>query len=345
MEPLDAGLGQGTEACQAGTMTNSPRVGLTVPFDGPLHQQKEAVQHVESLGYTDLWSAEAMGHDAFTPLVLASQWAPSMRLGTAIIPAYTRGPALMASTVASMVDTAPGRFVLGVGSSSNVIVENWNGIPFEDPYKRVRDTVAFLRVALTGEKVTNDYDTFSIKGFRLGVRLEEQPPIMIAALREGMLRLAGRMGDGAIINWLSADDVTKVTAIVNEAAGGEPREMVARLFVAPTEDRDAVLELGRRAIAAYLNVPVYKAFHQWMGRSNAMAAHWERWDAGDRKGALAEIPESVVDELIINGSVDQCRAHLDRFLANGVTTASLSIMPFPGVDFDAAIEGLAPARG
>ncbi len=318
------------------------RVGLTVPFDGPLHQQKAAVQHVEKLGYTDLWTAEAMGHDAFTPLILASQWAPSMRLGTAIIPAYTRGPALMASTVASMVDAAPGRFVLGVGSSSNVIVENWNGIPFVEPYKRVRDTVAFLRVALTGEKITNDYDTFSIKGFRLGVRLEEQPKIMIAALREGMLRLAGREGDGAIINWLSAEDVVKVTEIVNDAAGGEPREMVARLFVAPTEDREAVLEQGRRAIAAYLNVPVYKAFHQWMGRSNAMEAHWERWAEGDRKGALAEIPESVVDELIISGSIDQCRTHLDRYLDNGVTTASLSIMPYPGVDFDAAIEGLAP---
>jgi len=318
------------------------RVGLTVPFDGPLHQQKEAVQHVERLGYTDLWSAEAMAHDAFTPLILASQWAPSMRLGTAIIPAYTRGPALMASTVASMVDAAPGRFVLGVGSSSNVIVENWNGIPFVEPYKQVRDIVAFLRAALTGEKITEDYDAFSVKGFRLGVRLSEQPKIMIAALREGMLRLAGREGDGAIINWLSAEDVVKVTQIVNDAADGAPREMVARLFVAPTENREAVLEGARRAIAAYLNVPVYKAFHEWMGRTEAMEAHWARWAEGDRAGALTEIPESVVDDLIINGSVEECRAHVDRYFENGVTTASLSIMPFPGVDYDAAIEGLAP---
>jgi len=290
-------------------------------------------------------SAEAMGHDAFTPLALASQWAPSMRLGTAIVPAYTRGPALLASTVASMADAAPGRFVLGVGTSSNVIVENWNGIPFEDPYKRVRDTVGFLRSALSGEKVTEDYDTFGIKGFRLGVRLEEQPPIMVAALREGMLRLAGRIGDGAIINWLSADDVTRVTQIVHDAADGEPREMVARLFVAPTEDRESVLANGRRAIAAYLNVPVYRAFHEWMGRTDAMAAHWARWEEGDRKGALEEIPESVVDELIISGSIDECRAHIDRFFDNGVTTAALSIFPFPGVDLNEAIEGLAPVAG
>ena len=318
------------------------RIGMTVPLDGPLHQQKDAIQRLETLGYTDLWSAEAMGHDAFTPLILASQWAPSMRLGTAIIPAYTRGPALLASTAASMADTAPGRCVIGIGSSSNVIVENWNGIPFDEPYKRVRDSVQFLREALTGEKITNDYDTFSVKGFRLGVRVEHQPPIMIAALREGMLRLAGRIGDGAIINWLSAEDVSRVSAIVHEAADGADREIVARLFVAPTEDRESVLEHGRRAIAAYLNVPVYKAFHEWMGRTDAMEVSWAKWAEGDRKGALAEIPESVVDELIISGSPDQCRAHLDRFFDNGVTTASLSLMPFPGVDMPSAIEALAP---
>jgi alkanesulfonate monooxygenase SsuD/methylene tetrahydromethanopterin reductase-like flavin-dependent oxidoreductase (luciferase family) len=118
--------------------------------------------------------------------------------------------------------------------------------------------------------------------------------------------------------------------------------MVARLFVAPTEDRAAVLEQGRRAIAAYLNVPVYKAFHQWMGRTEAMESSWARWAEGDRKGALEDIPESVVDELIISGSVDQCREHLDRYFDNGVTTAALSIMPFPGVNVHEAIEGLAP---
>ena len=73
-----------------------------------------------------------------------------------------------------------------------------------------------------------------------------------------------------------------------------------------------------------------------------MESSWAKWAEGDRKGSLAEIPESVVDELIISGSIDECRTHLDRFFDNGVTTASLSIMPFPGVDVPSAIEGLAP---
>src|SRR5277367_3427434 len=97
--------------------------------------------------------------DGFTPLALASIWAPSLRLGTAIIPVYTRGPATLAMSAATMAAAAPGRFVLGIGSSSNVIVERWNCVPFEQPYQRVRDTVRFLHAAMGGEKVTEEYET------------------------------------------------------------------------------------------------------------------------------------------------------------------------------------------
>jgi probable F420-dependent oxidoreductase len=191
------------------------RYGVTIPFDGiPLGEQRAAIEELAALGYTDLWTAEAGAYDGFTPLALASQWAPALRLGCAIFPAYTRGPALMAMSVASLCQAAPGRVVVGIGSSSNVIVEQWNGIPFEKPYQRVRDLARFLRAALSGEKVTHDYETFSVKNFRLGVRVEQQPKILIAALRQGMLELAGRAGDGAILNWLSADDVAKVVPFV-----------------------------------------------------------------------------------------------------------------------------------
>jgi probable F420-dependent oxidoreductase len=314
---------------------------MTIPFDGvPLHAHRDWITELEDLGYTDVWSAEAMGADAFTPLTLSSVWAPSLRLGSAIVPAYTRGPACLAQSVASLADAAPGRVALGIGTSSNVIVERWNGIPFEEPYKRVRDTVRFLRTALTGEKVTHDYDTFSVKGFKLGLVPEQQPLIMIAALREGMLRLAGREGDGAIINWLSADDVRTVAPIVHEAAGGEPREVVARIFVAVTEDRDTVLAMGRYAIAAYLTVPVYAAFHRWMGRGEILQPMWDAWEAGDRKAALAAIPDSLVDELIVHGSPEACREHIQRYLDNGVTCPALALLPF-GSDPRQAIRDVA----
>src|SRR5687767_3438974 len=237
------------------------RFGMTIPFDGvPLHEQRDWIIELEELGYTDVWSSEANGADAFTPLALASAWAPSLRLGTAIVPAFTRGPACMAQSVGSLAQAAPGRLVFGIGTSSNVIVEGWNGIPFDEPYKRTRDMVRFLRAALAGEKVTEEYDTFRVKSFKLGVVPEQPVPILVAALREGMLRLAGREGDGAIINWLSADDVKRVAPVVH--AEGEGKEIVARIFVAPSEDADTVRAMGKFAIAAYLNVPVYAAFHE-----------------------------------------------------------------------------------
>jgi probable F420-dependent oxidoreductase len=319
------------------------RYGITIPFDGvALAEQREWFEEAVELGYTDFWSAEANGADAFTPLALAAAWTPSMRLGTAIVPAYTRGPALLAMSAATMAEAAPGRFVLGIGTSSDVIVERWNAMAFDQPYRRVRDTVRFLRAALSGEKVDATYDTFTVKGFRLGRPLspEAVPPILVAGLRPGMLRLAGREGDGAIINWLSADDVKRVVPEV-----GAGKEIVARIFVCPSQDADAVRAMGRFAIGAYLNVPVYRAFHEWLGRTE-LRPMWDAWAAGDRKAAVAAIPDHVVDDLIVHGSPAACRAHVARYVANGVTTPALAVMPPPGAGASAvrqAMRLVAPA--
>jgi len=312
---------------------------MTVPLPGHLHTHADGLRELADLGYTDIWSSEADGADAFTPLALAAAWEPRLRLGTAIVPAFTRAPACLAQSVASLADAAPGRFAIGVGSSSNVIVERWNGVPFVEPYQRVRDVVRFLKDALSGEKVAKRYDSFEISGFKLGVRPEVPPTILVAALREGMLRLAGREADGAIINWLSADDVTRVAGIVN--AQGPDKELVARIFVCPSEQTEQVRAAGRFAIAAYLNVPVYAAFHEWLGRGPVLEPMWQAWQAGDRKAALAAIPDRLIDEIFVWGSPEQCREHIQRYVDNGVTTPALALMPF-GVDARQAIRDLAP---
>lgn len=316
------------------------RTGMTIPMNGiPLNEHRDWFREMVDLGYTDLWSSEAGGHDGFTPLALAAAWAPEMRLGIAIIPAFTRGPALLAQSVASLAEAAPGRFVMGIGTSSNVIVENWNGIPFEEPYKRVKDSVNFLRKALAGEKVDEKYDTFSVKGFRLQMKpLEQQPPILVAALRQGMLRLAGRVGDGAILNWLSAEDVKTVAPYVRE--GGADKEIVARLFVIPTADRERARAIARRGIAAYLNVPVYAAFHEWLGRAEQLEPMWSLWKTGDRNAALAAISDEVVDALVIHGSPEECREHVERYRDCGVTTPVLAILHAD--DLRQAVRDLAP---
>jgi probable F420-dependent oxidoreductase len=314
------------------------RYGITVPFDDvPLAEHGGWYERLAELGYSDVWTGEANSADGFTPLALAAVASDRLQLGTAVVPVYTRGPGLLAMQAATMAELAPGRFALGVGSSSDVIVERWNATPFVEPYKRVRDTVRFLRAALTGEKVDAEYETFSVRGFRLGRHLELPPPIYVAALRPGMLRLAGREADGAILNWLSAQDVSKVVPEV-----GAGKAIVARIFVCPTEDADRARYVGRIGIAAYLNVAVYAAFHEWLGRGPLLEAMWTAWRAGDRKAALAAIPDEVVDALVVHGSPEECRAHVQRYVDNGVTIPVLALLP-GGDDLATVIENLAPS--
>ncbi|HZO68148.1 MAG TPA: LLM class F420-dependent oxidoreductase [Kribbellaceae bacterium] len=297
--------------------------GLTVPLTGvPLRDHRELVTELASLGYTDLWSAEVAGTDAFTPLVLGSQWDDRLRLGTAVVPVHTRGPAALAMQAAALADLAPGRFVLGIGTSSETIVTGWNGIAFDEPYKRTRDVLRFLRTAFAGEKVDGAFDTFSVKRFRLEKAPDVPPKIMLAALRPGMLRLAAREADGAITNWLSADDVPRVREVL-----GDGVELAARIFVCVTEDAEQARAIGRFLIASYLTVPAYAAFHDWLGRGEVMGPMREAWAAGDRQAAMAAVPDEVVDDLVVHGSADQCRAAVHRYTTSGLDSPILALLP------------------
>jgi probable F420-dependent oxidoreductase len=312
------------------------RWGLTIPLMGvPLARHGDIVAGLEDLGYTDVWSAETNGTDAFTPLALASQWAPGLRLGPAIVPVYTRGPALLAQHAATLAGLAPGRFVLGIGTSSPTIVERWNGLRFTEPYQRVRDTLRFLRRTLAGEKVTDE--ALGVKGFKLDNPPETPPPIVLAALRPGMLRLAAREADGAISNWLSATDVRQVRAEL----GGE-KELIARIFVCPTSNAGEARALGRWMIAAYLTVPVYAAFHEWLGRGERLAAMNEAWAAGDRKAALDAVPDEVVDELVVHGPPEACRERIREYVENGLDTPVLAVLPAEDVKIPEVVRVLAP---
>ena len=312
------------------------RVGVTVPFPGVhLHEHRAWYEELVELGFTDVWSSETSSHDGFTPLALAAAWAPSLRSGVAIAPAFTRGPALLAQTAASMADAAPGHFALGIGASSPAIVERWNGLPFTEPYARTRDVLRFLRRALAGEKVTERYETFEVQGFRIGVVPEEPPPVLVAALRPKMLRLAGAEGDGAIVNWLSADDVARVAPYVGD------KEIVARIFVIPDDDFDTVRTFAARQITNYLTVGVYAKFHEWLGRGPALAPMWDAWSEGDRARATALVPDEVIDDLIVWGTPERIRDRVERYAANGVTTTAPVVLASGPVVRD-TVRALAP---
>ncbi len=309
------------------------RWSLSVPMDElSLTEHIEIVREAEQSGYTDAWSMEVDGIDCFAPLAAIAQ-ATNLRLGTAIANVYTRGPATLAMSAAGLAELAPGRFCLGIGAGSVPIVEFWNGGKFVRPATRVRDTLAFLRQAFTGERVTFEGETFTVKGFRLSRVPKQSIPIHVAALRPMMLRIAGKYADGAIVNWLAADDAQKSVAVVREAAreaGRNPDdvEITARLFISVDPPGPAVDTGIRRHINAYLNVPVYKAFHEWLGRSAALGPMWDVWDSGDRKAAVAAVPQEVMNDLVVQGSPDEMKAQVQRYFDAGVDTAFLQMQSF-----------------
>jgi probable F420-dependent oxidoreductase len=309
------------------------RWALSVPLDGfTLAEHAAIAQEAERLGYTDAWSLEIDGVDGFAPLAVVGL-ATRLRLGTAIANVFTRGPATLAMSAASLGEIAPGRFCLGIGAGSQPIVETWNSGTFRRPASRVRDMVLFLRGALAGERVVFHGDTFAVEGFRLSRPPAGPIPIHVAALRPGMLRVAGEVGDGAIINWLAAEDVPRSIEIVRDAArhaGRDPAtiEITARLMVSVDPPSPTADVFVRRFIAAYLNVPIYKAFHEWLGRQEQLGPMWHAWESGDRRAAVAAIPEQAIDALIVRGTIDDMRAHVQRYLAAGVDTVFLHLLTY-----------------
>ena len=313
------------------------RYGITIPFEGvTLLEHRDWFHRLADLGYTDVWSAEVDGADGFTPLTVAALSEERLNLGVAVTPTFTRGPGLLAMSIAAMAEVADGRFTMGLGASSQPVVERWNGISYEKPYQRTRDVLRFVKRALDGEKIDEVFETFEIHGFKLSRPVINRPPILLGALRPGMLRLAGEEADGAILNWLAASDVAQCRREV-----GDSKTIAARLFVIPLEDADAARFVARRMISSYLTVNAYAEFHRWLGRGEALTPMWEAWAEGDRKLANEVIPDEVVDELVIHGSYDECREHVGRYIEAGVEIPSIAIVPF-GVDLKDAVEGLAP---
>jgi probable F420-dependent oxidoreductase len=288
------------------------------------------VRRAEAAGYTDLWTGETSGPDGFTPLALATEQTESMRLGTGVVGVFTRGPALLAQQAAALADASGGRFALGIGASSDRIVEGWNDIPFERPLSRVSQTIDFLRTALAGERTET------------GFKLEQQPdfdiPIIVAALRGKMLELAVQKGDGAFSNFLPLSSVEKVTGAIQAAPDGF--ELLCRFFCLPG-DREQVEPLARFMFASYATVPVYAAFFRWLGYEEKIAPMVKAWAAKDRQGAAAAAPWDLIEDVFLLGAPEQIRERLDAFVEKGVTLPVLLPIAQPD-QFGELIEALGP---
>jgi probable F420-dependent oxidoreductase len=307
------------------------RWGLTLPLPGlPLADHEELLVRVEVAGYTDLWSGETNGPDGFTPLALGAAWTERLRLGTGVVGVFQRGPALLAQEAAALADASRGRFALGIGSSSDRIVEGWNGIPFERPLTKVRETVEFLRTALDGERTAS--------GFKLEAAPAQRVPIVLAALRGKMLELAVERADGAFTNFLPLAGLPKVTAQLRGAP--QDFELLCRFFCLPGE-REAVEPLARFMFSSYITVPVYAAFYRWLGYGEQIDPMVAAWEAGDRQAAAAAAPWELIEDTFVFGDPGQMRERLQAFVAGGVTLPILTPIVTPE-KLGETIEALAP---
>ncbi len=317
------------------------RIGMTIPFESlPLDVHRDAIRELEALGYTDVWTSEAQDLDGLLPLALASEWAPALRLGSAVLPVQTRGPAAFAMSAATLALAAPGRFALGIGSSSEYVVRFQNARPFEKPYAATRDMARFLRAALAGERIDERYETFAVHGFQLQRKVGVPPKILVAALRPGMLELAGREADGVILNYVTAEDLPKVIPHVRQH--GASKEIAGRIYVCPTRDgADHVRAVARHSIAAYFNVPTYRAHQEWLGHADHYQAMWDAWDAGDRKAARAALSDEAVDRHYIHGSAEYCRERIDALREAGLETPIIGLVE-QAMDVREAARLLAP---
>ena len=319
------------------------RLGLTIGLEGGgLRDAVELARHAEEIGYTDLWTAEVGGADALTPLAALAPLTSTARLGTGILPVFTRPPALLAMSAAALHDLSGGRFVLGLGTSSHVIVERWMGGKFSRPLTRLREYVEVVRAALTGERVDFHGLTTRVDGFRLQ-HAPASVPIHLAALGPTACALAGEVADGVVFFLKTADAVR--TAL--EWTGRDDLECVMRIPYLVDEEPEILSVASRRLLLSYAPVDVYARSLAAQGFGAEIAAIREAWAAGDRKRAVEVVPQAMLDALFVMGGPERAAQRLEELRAAGVTTPVLLPMSFADpaertARIRRAVEALAP---
>lgn len=297
------------------------RLGFTIPVTPfNVRESCDLAREAEARGYTDAWSAEVNGADGFASATAVGVTTNELRIGCAIIPIYTRPAALIAMGAATAQSASGGRFCLGLGASSPVIVEQWMGQAFEAPVARMRETIDAVRAALDGEKLSVEGRTLRSRGFKLESAPADRVPIFVAALGPQMRRLAVERADGIAL-FLGTEEGVRLT---REAA--PELELVERIFCFVDQDRSQVRDACRWLFAPYLAVPGYNRFIAEQGFEAEAESAKTAWASGDRKGAIAALSDRLVDSLAISGSAQDCRDRLQALRGAGLDTPIVALL-------------------
>jgi probable F420-dependent oxidoreductase len=306
------------------------RYGLTMPPDLDPHAEIELAQRAERLGYSDVWNGEVSGADGVASIAAAAVSTTTVRLGTGILNVYSRSAFVLAMAAASLQNLSRGRFCLGLGTSSPRIVAEWHGVDFDRPLSRVRDTVAAVRVLLAGERC--DLESLRLHGARLTLPPRQPVPIYLAALGPKMLRLAGEISDGVIVNFVAPADITWVVSELAAGRSGSDRpraEVIARVFLPYPGEDEAAIDTVREVIANYATTPVYRALLQRIGFSRQVRASLQARADKDRSGARRAIDDEMISALAILGPPEAQRSRLAQYVAAGADLPMLTFFHRP----------------
>jgi probable F420-dependent oxidoreductase len=297
----------------------------------PVREFPAIAREAESRGYRTAWVGEASGAEAIVLSTLIATHTSRIGIANGVIPVQTRTPIVYGQAAATLAHLAPGRFALGLGLSSEIIVGQWHGLPFAPSLQQMREAVQIIRAAAAGERVTFEGKFYRLKNFRLAIPAPAPPPrIYLAALGPRMCELAGEIADGVLLNWIPPGAMDLSLRHI-EAGAKRAGKRLADLDVAVylrtcvTDERGPVRESLARDITGYAIVNAYARFFEECGYAEEVATVNRAWQAGDRAGAVKGISERVLDGLGAVGSVEHCRAQLAAFARPGVTPV---VMPF-----------------
>ena len=287
----------------------------------------DVAREADELGYSAVWAAEANAAESMSLLGAITQATTRAGVGTGVVALQLRTPPLTAMAAATLQQLAGDRDVfLGVGISSPAVAGQWHGAGYTDrPIAQTREFLTLLRECLSGETVTFEGDFYTVKRFRLGVKLtERRPKIALAALNKQMLRLGGEMADAVLLNYLPASLVPWCVARVRE--GGDAA-IYAYVHCAVT-DRDRYADLARKDLLNYAVVPAYATQFERAGFHDAITHFRNRWAERDRDGALAAISDDWVDAIQIMGDADHVRGAVKEYADSGVDIPIVFAIPW-----------------
>lgn len=330
-------------------MALSPRIALSLPIPGNVQASLERAQWAERHGFHDLWIADSGDLDALTLSAAVALKTQRVRIGTAVVPVYPRTPATFAATAATIAALAPGRFILGLGSSSQTMMEGWHGVEFKKPLTRVKETALIVRGVLAGEKSDFDGETLHSHGYRASPLPNPPVPIYLAGLLPKMLEMAGEVGDGVVLNLFPLSALPKMIEHIETGAKRAGKtladvDIVCRHQVCVTENPAAAREFVRKRFAPYFATPVYNNFLRWFGFpdvADEIERGWREKNRALTEGALSDV---LVEQIAIMGSADKCREEVRAFVKGGITTPMIAAFATDPVEFEATQEAFLPDR-